>query len=193
MTKQTKVVKHKEEFAKSILPLLKETNFHEIIKTNKEGDFNAVHFQFKRDGYHYFTSKSNYNYKPCKKGQKTNEVDDKIMVEIIRRNQPVPSTGYADILIEFCYVYLMDYHHKNTIRDFIIDKYYIHHYGRCIDKQYKCLFCNWKKEGKQLKNINNHIKTKIHMENRQIFLNDFVEMTRLNNDVVHHILSFLCC
>ena len=183
---KSKFIKDKEDFAKSILPILKETFENENWTQLQLDDSH----QFSRDGYSYNVSKD---------GKRVLWVQRKNMEE----NQDI-GVRYKDVIFERSWIKLMSpfEKYKNSRHCYVMDNnYFINYYNQNIYKQNKCLICNWKEKEDFLerckqrrashKNMKTHNLTKTHSKNREMFINDFARITGLNYDVVKHILSFL--
>ncbi len=185
MTKK-ELVKHLEEFAKSMLPIL-----NEIFEKENWNKLEIDKYErIIRDGYLYLFSK-----------------DGKALLWIDRKNiKDYENIGvrYKDVIIEHSRVNLMEplERYRKSSRSYVIDNnYFINNYVRNVYKQNKCLFCNWEEKDnfheryKQKRTFQKHMKThnltKSHSKNREMFMNDFARMTRLNYDVVKNIVSFL--
>ena len=163
----------KQEFAGSILPLLESINFRGVKKDDEEVK------EFFRDGFYYRTRLWVYHD------------NGSVEVRIDRCNTEHFNVRYYPVVHESCFVYLRDsVSYKTTRKDITVGRYFIQYYQRTEAEQNCCFYCGRRFWYKCLK-YKNHVKTKAHKENYTRMIEELAGVSRLNVDVVEHIMSYL--
>lgn len=172
-------LQRKREFAASILLILHGIDFNRDGKRKKDDEDSL---QFFKDGFYYTVRTWVYSEKGG------------VEVRLSRRTSENFNTRYHPVTSESCFVYLTDsFSSTLTKRDIVMDGYYIQYYQVFEAEPNRCLYCDISPGISQYRSgkFSTHVKTKAHKQNCKKAINELASISKLNTDVIQHIVSYL--